>query len=501
VRALFFLCVHVSRSNYLVKIPNPPSDNIPTLLRTKPSLLTIILCLFQEYHLYSNSFRYIALTTFFFPWLRIIAQAKRCVARVLYRPQPLLKSKRSPTTQDGSIVKGFFKSNVSMPSTVLKCCDLMNYKLQPCILMLPTEALENICDLVDELDDLRTLTHVSRLFASIACHVYAARLKIDVTSPSRFVRIQGESFRALTTWRRSRLFPCLHDKYLSCDINDQDPELANMEIKLLRRFLSTTFVGRPFIAVHINSADALSPPAILQFIQLVDSIGCQTVSISSGLTNPEWFHSSLTSGPSSLKLGIISLSNLRSLNIDNQYFSPRHWSSLLRHLTGPNLQTISIRGQPTIHTLSEFISRHSNISRLRFQPRFTTHNRCMKLVEVPAKVRMMTQLSEIDGPPCHVRALLKCLWPTSAALTIKMGYDRAMTYPQYVRAVLHAVSLCSKSHVHLEIHLLSCYDLVLDQKGIVSITSVTLPEVASLEISFPSMSERCLLVCINVYIP
>jgi hypothetical protein len=93
------------------------------------------------------------------------------------------------------VAKQLFKLNVmSMPSTTLKGCDLLKYEFQSCILVLPTETIQNICILVDEPDDLQSLTHVSRLLASIACPVYVARLGMN---NSHFVQIQGNAFRAL----------------------------------------------------------------------------------------------------------------------------------------------------------------------------------------------------------------------------------------------------------------------------------------------------------------
>ena len=77
-----------------------------------------------------------------------------------------------------------------------------------------------------------------------------------------------------------------------------------------------------------------------------------------------------------------------------------------------------------------------------------------------------------------------------------------MTYVQYVRNVLDSVSLCG-SHVHLEIHLPAHYvldhNVKLDQVEMKSLTAITLPEIASLEITFPSMSERILLVCCHPF--
>lgn len=361
--------------------------------------------------------------------------------------------------------------------------------------MLPTEAIENICLLVDEPDDLKSLTCVSRLFASIACHIYAVQLGIHVKDTSRFVQIRGKSFQALATWQRSRLFSCLHDKYLLCDINEQELQTANMQIRALRHFLSMTFVTRPFAAVYINSADALSPSEILQFIQLIDGAGCQTVSISTGLSNPQWFRP--LASPCAPRLTTMSLAHLRSLDIDNQYFSAQHWSSLLCRLMGPNLETLSIRGQPTIRAISQFLSRHSHINTFHFQPRWGTHDQCIKSGAFPQRIKM-AQLSEINGPPRHLMALLQCLSPASPALTLKMGCDRTMTYPQYVHTVLRSVGLCGP-YVHLEIRLPPCYDLVLDWKEMESLHTITLPEVVSLEISFPPLSERDLLVCFHTF--
>jgi hypothetical protein len=114
----------------------------------------------------------------------------------------------------------------------------------------------------------------------------------------------------------------------------------------------------------------------------------------------------------------------------------------------------------------------------------------------------MPLLSEMEGPPCHLRALLRCLSHVPDALTIKAGLDSRMTYVQYVRSVLGSVSLC-RSHVHLEIYLPARYvldpNVKLDQVEMKSLAAITLPEIVSLEITFPSMSERVLLVCCHPF--
>jgi hypothetical protein len=147
-------------------------------------------------------------------------------------------------------------------------CWMLIVKFQPCILILPTETIENIFLLVDQLDDLHSLTYVSRLFALIACPVYAKRFGIRITSSSSIVHIQGNSFRALTTWQRSRQFTSIRDKYLYCEIDVDDLKLANAQVRALRNFLSMPFVGRSFNTINISSADGLSPLEILQFIHL-----------------------------------------------------------------------------------------------------------------------------------------------------------------------------------------------------------------------------------------
>jgi hypothetical protein len=137
----------------------------------------------------------------------------------------------------------------------------MNSKLQSSILVLPTEVIEKVFILVDDSDDLRTLTYVSRLFASIACPIYATQHGIRVTNT--FIKIQGSSFRALATWRRSRLFTSVEDKHLICIIEDRDLKLAKAQVEALHIFLGTSFVGRPFVMVTIHYADCLSPLEIL----------------------------------------------------------------------------------------------------------------------------------------------------------------------------------------------------------------------------------------------
>jgi hypothetical protein len=105
---------------------------------------------------------------------------------------------------------------VSRPSILFKYRTLSNYGFQPCILTLPTEAIENIFLQVDQLDDLHSLTCVNRFFASIACPIYTKRHKIHVTVNLAIVHIRGDSFRALATSRRSRLFTNIRDKHLYC---------------------------------------------------------------------------------------------------------------------------------------------------------------------------------------------------------------------------------------------------------------------------------------------
>jgi hypothetical protein len=420
------------------------------------------------------------------------------VCHALGSSQRLLKRQLSVSAPNESIAKQLFKSNVNTPSTLLKYCTLIDCGIQSSVLVLPTETIENICLLVDESDDLRSLTNVNRLFASIACHIYAVRLGIHVESTSSIIRIQGNSFQALSIWRRSRLFTRAQDKCLFCNISIDDPELANTQIRALRNFLSASFVDRPFCSVNLNSADSLSPSEILQFIQLIDNVGCRSASISSGFSNPEWFNSS-SRCTHKLKLPTVSLSYLRSLDIDHHYLSPRQWSCLLPHVIGPNLEALYIRGQPTIQSLSKFLSRHSHITTLHFNSRWATHAQCIKSSGLPHKTLQMPRLSEMAGPPCHLHAALKCLSSVPDTLNIIMEPNFGMTYPQYVRSVLASVSLCGP-HVHLEIHLPTRYTLdhkmSLNQSEMQALTTIVLPEVVSLEISFPSMSERYLLVCL-----
>jgi len=245
--------------------------------------------------------------------------------------------------------------------------------------------------------------------------------------------------------------------------------------------------------VTIHYADYLLLSEILQFIELIDCLGYQSASISSRLCNSYWFNP--LSGQS---LPTISLSHLRILDIDHQYLFAWQWSSLLLHLIGPGLKALFIKGQPTIYTLCKFLSQHHHICRLHFTPHWAKHTHYMKLSGCPKEILQLPLLSEMEGPPCHLQALLRCLKCVPDALAIKVGLDSRMAYSQYIYGVLGSVSLCGP-HVHLEIHLSACYaldyNLELNQSEIKTLSIITLLEVVSLDISFPSMSARCLLVC------
>jgi hypothetical protein len=210
--------------------------------------------------------------------------------------------------------------------------------------------------------------------------------------------------------------------------------------------------------------------------------------------NPDWLEIAINS--CSLKLAAVTVSHLRTLDIDNQYFSPRQWSSLLQHLTGPELESICIRGRLSISAMFKFLSRHPHIRRLRLYSCWGAHDQCVKPIQFLPEI-LMPNLSEIEGPLCHVRALLKCILPTLPMLTIKMASDQVMTYPQYVRAVLHSMGQC-RAPVRLEICLTFFCHPLLDQKGLKSLCAIPLPQVTSLEISFPPMSESQIVVCLLI---
>lgn len=348
--------------------------------------------------------------------------------------------------------------------------------------------------MVDDADDVRSLTCVSRFFASIACPIYVTKLGIDVTASPSFVRIHGASFQALAIWRRSRLFHHVQDKHLFCDFNTSNLQIARQQARALQRFLSTPFIGRPFMSICISSAGALPPPEILQFIQLIDGAGCRAASISSGVWHPGWLD--IVAKSCSLKLTTVTIHHLSGLDIDNRLFSPRQWSNLLRHLTAPPLQTLRIAGRPSTRSLNKFLSRHSHITRLCLQPHGMGYDRSPLATECLPKCQM-PNLVEIEGPPRHLHMVLGYILPTSPVLTMKVNWDGLMAYPQYVRAVLYAVSRC-KTPIHLKMSLASDCDLLLDQKGVEFSSTIPLPEVISLEITFLSKGENQdqVLVCV-----
>lgn len=145
----------------------------------------------------------------------------------------------------------------------------------------PVETIHEICTLVGD-EELCNLQLVNRALVSVASDVYAQRLGPWRDPHKSTVTVRGTSYRALGTWKRSRLFSNLKDGVqLYCSIDYDNSRLAESQVVCLWQFLSTNLPTNPPSSIVINGICHLPPANIANFIQLIDKVGCRNASIMS----------------------------------------------------------------------------------------------------------------------------------------------------------------------------------------------------------------------------
>lgn len=345
----------------------------------------------------------------------------------------------------------------------------------------------HVFSFVDELD-LPTLFLVNQFFASIACSIHVLRCGI---TPGQITNIEGNSFRALGSWRRSRFFAAVHQCVLICHIDEENFEIAKAQLECLHTFLSTPFHGAPLSIISIHGI-ALQLGDLLQFIRLIDRAGCRRASISIAIDDTHAFHPALKPALDSL-----TLSNLDSLEIQNSCIGDKEWSTLLNCITVPNLQDLSLRGNFTSISLARFLLRHPHVKEIQSNASWM-HTDCMQFSAMPTKFLGMPELQSIDGPPCHIRALLKSLLDVPNALEVSIAPEPRMTYNEYIINVLDIARLCNPSN-KFQIQIPTRYHqncrTALTETQTQALRDGNTSQLCTVQFIIPPISEEDLLVC------
>ena len=149
------------------------------------------------------------------------------------------------------------------------------------IFKLPNETIHGICAVTED-KDLRNLLLVNHALGSIASPIYTTQLGIQNGVKSHTIVLEGESFWALGTWKCSRLFARLeHGIQLYCMIDHKNLELAAAQVHCLHTFISADFTGAPFSSIVINGICHMNPTDIVDFIHLINKVGCYSATIMS----------------------------------------------------------------------------------------------------------------------------------------------------------------------------------------------------------------------------
>ena len=355
------------------------------------------------------------------------------------------------------------------------------------IFKLPVKIIHNICTLVDD-EDLRNLLLVKCALTSIASDVYAKRLGIQKDAEKSTITVEGISYWALGAWKRSRSFTNMQDGVqLYCAIDRKNRQLAEAQVLCLHTFLSTDLLTTPFSSIVINGVCHLPPVDIADFIRLIDKVGCRNATIMS----PYEF-SKRTSGAAVSPCPLVKLSNLRRLELDTSHFVDKEWSTILRCLSGSKLVSFSVRGAPFI-SLFRFMGRHSDIQSLESYCRWASLAQSSPS-RVPQRIVRMPNLEKINGPPSHLKVILKCLSHVPKALTLLVHSDPEQSYSEFVTQIMETVRLCDgmDSRLDISIHFRECHFALHNYKfdiDAMRALGVNCPGAKSLYLFLPSLKE------------
>lgn len=238
----------------------------------------------------------------------------------------------------------------------------------------------------------------------------------------------------------------------------KEKQLAAAQVNCLRTFLSTDFPSSPISSVVLNGVCYLSPAEIIDFIHLIDKLGCRSASIMSPYSEYERPHVTPTPGifnhppPHCPR---VTLSNLARLELDTTHFENREWSYFLQCLTVPKLISLSVRGPPPHVSFVRFLSRHPSIQTVEalscWGDLVRARNNGLPVPQFPQNVIRMPHLEKLDGPPCHLISIVKCLIQPPKVLAIHFTPEREDGYWRYCHQLLETVHLCDGEDAKLDI--------------------------------------------------
>ena len=365
------------------------------------------------------------------------------------------------------------------------------------ILKLLTETIHGICSLLKD-KDLCNLLLIKCALASIAAPIYTAHLGIwkEVESPT--FALEGESFWALGTWKRSRLFT--HLKYgiqLYCTINHWNWQLAVAQVHCLCTFLSTDLPSTPFSSIIINGVCHMNPSKIADFICLIHKVGCCNATIMSPYNSYKHPPSDTTSS-----CPTVTLSNLVCLELDTSHFVDWEWLQFLQCLTCSKLVSLSVHGPPPSISLFHFLAWHPGLESLKSYSCWT-HFTCIPSSSFLHKIVWMPHLERLDGPPSHLQAIVKPLSQVPKALAVQFSPDPDQSYGAYVTKILHTVCLCDRmdSKLDVSIHFRECHFTLHNYKFDVvamDVLGAKCPSNKSLYLFLPTIKEQDVLVSLVV---
>ena len=302
--------------------------------------------------------------------------------------------------------------------------------------------------------------------------------------------IEGNSFRALGSWHRSRLFNKVQKCVLMCHFDQDCLEIARAQLRCLQNFFLNPFHGTPISVISISGV-TLRPEELLRFIRLIDQAGCRKASIATGISDKYAFPPALEPA-----LDSIALSHLRSLDIDHDSMCRTEWSTLLPRITITNLHRLALRGNFTSLSLARFLLRHPHVAELESNASWS-HGDCMQSSAMPRRFLEMRQLKFIDGPPSHILAIMKSLSDIPYELEISTVPEPRMSYHDYILDILSIARVCyptTKIQIRIPSYYHEKHRTTLTEAQIVALRNANASALRIVELMLPPIGENDIVV-------
>lgn len=277
----------------------------------------------------------------------------------------------------------------------------------------------------DTNNSLYALTRVSKIMAVLALPQYIKINQNTLPIIADFhIYMRKDAFYLFPAWTRSGTFPAREE--LICDFTSPDVARKIDAVDIGLRFLRPAL--RPKSLTFGGNLD------FMQGVDLLDMAGRMRAST----VDMDVYHVDFSKSNTIKQCMIHELTQTVELRIVWSSLSSHQWSALLRAISAPQLQELTLNGDVPWTALAAFLSRHPTITKLRLPASHITR--------LPPKhcVLRLPKLFSLQGHLPKVIAFIKLL-SRSPNLSIEGDMPRNSSLIDTVHKIIDSLAACNSN--------------------------------------------------------